>query len=128
MPTITYTLTNAGHNLFRDASQGNANPKITYAALGTSSTAPTTGDTRLGAEVFRKRITSYSNTGATGEVNIWLYVAPGEAVGVNIAEVGFFGGSSATGAANSGVLFARGLYSHTKTNLEGITFPLDLTT
>ena len=127
MPTITYTLTNAGHNLFRDAAQGAANPKITYAALGTSSTAPTTGDTKLGAEVFRKKVATYSTTGTTGEVLVWLYVAPGDAVGVNIQEVGFFGGSGATNAANSGVMVARGLYSHTKTNLESITFPLDAT-
>lgn len=128
MPTITYTLTTAGHNLFRDGAQGAVNPKITYAALGTSSTAPTANDTRLGAEIFRKKVTSYTNTGATGETIISLYLAPGEVVGVNLAEVGFFGGNSATNTANSGVLFARGLYSHIKTNLESITFPLDLTT
>ena len=129
MPTITYTLTNAGHNLFRDGAQGAANPKITYAALGTSSTAPTATDTRLGAEAFRKKVTSYTNTGSTGETIISMYLAPGEAVGVTIAEVAFFGGN-ATSTANSGTMFARGLYSpsHTKTNLESITFPLDLTT
>src|SRR6266566_1789785 len=128
MPTITYTLTNAGHNLYSDASQGNANPKITYAALGTSGASPTAGDTRLGAEVSRKRVTSYANTGATGEVIISMYLSPTEAVNVNIAEVGWFGGSNATNSANSGVLFARGLYSHSKTNLESITFPLDIIT
>jgi hypothetical protein len=127
MPVITYTLTTAGHNLYRDASQGAANAKITYAALGTGSTAPNVLDTRLGAEVFRKKVTSYTNTGSPGEVIISMYLSPAEAIGVAIAEVGFFGGN-ATGTVNSGILFVRGLYSHTKTALESITFPLDLTT
>lgn len=129
MPSITYTLTTAGHNLFRDGARGAANPKITYAAIGTSSTAPTVNDTKLGAETFRKKVTTYTNGTSTGEVIISMYLAPGEAVGVTIAEVGFFGGT-ATGSVNSGTLLARGLYSpsHTKTNLESITFPLDLIT
>jgi hypothetical protein len=129
MPTINYTLTTAGHNLLRDGAKGAASPKISYAAIGTGSTTPTISDTRLSAEVLRKKITTYTNGASTGEVIISLYLAPGEAVGVTIAEVGFFGGN-ATGTVNSGVLLARGLYSptHTKTNLESITFPLDLTT
>ena len=121
-------MTTAGHNLLRDGTKGAANSKISYAAIGTSSTTPTVSDTRLGAEIFRKKITTYTNGTNAGEVIISLYLAPGEAIGVTIAEVGFFG-SNATGSANSGVLLARGLYSptHTKTNLESIVFPLDLT-
>jgi len=126
MPTITYTLTNAGHNMYRDASKGAASCKVTYAALGTGNTAPTVSDTKLQAEVFRKKISSYTNGTNPGEVIISLYVAPGDAVGVVIAEVAFFGGN-ASGTKDSGVMLCRGLYSHTKTNLESITFPLDET-
>lgn len=120
------TLTNAGRNLIRDGLRGAATPKITYVAMGTDSTAPDVANTKLGAETFRKAVTSYTN-GTTGEVLINMYLAPGESVGTNIAEIGFFGGS-ATSAANSGTLLARGLYSHAKTNTESIQFQLDFTT
>lgn len=127
MPSITYTLANAGHNLLRDAMKGAANSTITYVALGTGTAAPTTGDTQLQTEVFRKKVSSYVN-GATGEVHIDLYLAPGDAPSVAIAEVAFFGGN-ASSTANSGTLFCRGLYSppHTHTNVESIQFDLDTT-
>ncbi len=127
MPSITYTLTTAGHNLFRDATAGVASLKITYVALGTSSTGPTVNDTRLGSEIFRKAVTSYTNGASIGEILINMYLAPGETIGTGIQEVGFFG-ANATGAANSGVMLARGLYAHTKSNVESISFQLDLTT
>lgn len=119
------TITNAGHNLLRDGLKGTNNSLIKYVSLGTSSTAPTVNDTKLGAETFRKAVTSYTN-GSTGEVLITMYLSPGEIVGTNIAEVGFFGGNTASSAFNTGVLLARGLYSHTHTNVESIQFTLDI--
>lgn len=120
-------VTNAGSNLFRDSASGASVPKITYVALGTSTTSPTAADTKLVAEVFRKAVTSYTN-GSTGEVFINMYLGPLDAVGDDIEEVGFFGGTSATATANTGVLLARGLWHHnSKTNLESITFQLDFT-
>lgn len=121
------TITNAGRNLIRDGEKGSTNPKILYFAIGTNNTAPTASDTKLGAEVFRKAISSYTNGVSTGEILANCYLAPSDAIGVAIAEVGVFGGSSASSTANSGVLLARGLYSHTKTGLESITLQLDLT-
>ena len=128
MPSITYTYTNAGHNLMRDGTSGAASPKITYVALGTGTTAPTTSDTKLATEVFRKKVSSYTNGTNPGEIHIDLYLAPGDAVGVVIAEVGFFGGN-ASSAVNSGALLCRGLYSptHTHVNTESIQFDLDFT-
>ena len=123
----TIQITNAGSNLYRDSSSGASVPKITYVALGTSTTSPTAADTKLGAEVFRKAVTSYTN-GTTGEILINMYLAPLDSVGTDIEEVGFFGGTSPTGTANTGVLLARGLWHHSpKTNLESITFSLDFT-
>jgi hypothetical protein len=120
-------VTNAGSNLYRDSMSSTSVPKITYVALGTSTTSPTAADTKLGAEVFRKAVTSYTN-GSTGEVFISMYLGPLDAVGDDIEEVGFFGGTSATSTANTGVLLARGLWHHNpKTNLESITFTLDFT-
>lgn len=121
------TITNAGLNLFRNGSNGTDNPMISYVAIGTSNTAPTTADVKLGAEVYRKKISSFANGASVGEILINGYLNANEAVGVAIAEVGFFGGKSVTGSANSGVLVARGLFSHTKLSTEGIQLQADLT-
>src|SRR5216117_2324885 len=119
------TITTAGRNLERHVSSGAQNPRITYVALGTDSTAQVVGNTQLGAEVFRKAVTSYTN-GTDGEILINMYLAPSDLVGTTIAEIGFFGGN-ATKTANSGTLLARGLYSHTHINTESIQFQLDYT-
>jgi hypothetical protein len=126
MPAIT--ITNAGLNLMRDGLAGANNSLIKYVALGTSITAPVAGDVKLGAEVFRKAVTSYTNGATPGEILINLYLASGDAVGKDIEEVGFFGGNNATSVANTGILLAHGLYAHNpKLNTESITFTLDFT-
>src|SRR5579863_6489657 len=89
-------------------------PTIKYVAIGTSSTAPAVTDHTLGAEVFRKAVTSYANGAAVGELLVTGFLAAGDAVGVNIQEVALFAGNSATATPNTGVLVGRGLYSHTK--------------
>jgi hypothetical protein len=121
------TVTTVGKNLVRDGTKGTTSTKLLYFAVGTDNTAPAAGNTKLGTEVFRKAVSSYTNGASTGEILVNCYLAPGDAVGVSIAEVGVFGGNAASSAANSGVLLARGLYSHTKTNIESITLQLDLT-
>lgn len=124
----TATLTDAGRNLLRDARRGLVTDiSVHYVAVGTSSTAPTTGDTQLGAEVFRKALTNSANGAGAGASVLTLYLSPQDVVGTAIAEVGWFAGSSASGTANSGVLIARGLYSHTKTASESINIPFTLT-
>lgn len=128
----TLTITNAALNLLRDVQNGQltgvkVDGRVYYMAIGTGSTAPAVTDTQLAAEVFRKPITSYTNTGVAGETIITCYLSPSDAVGVVIGEVGFFAGASATTSANSGILVGRALYSHTHTNLEAIQFSLDLT-
>lgn len=116
----TATLTDVGRNMMRDARRGLVtNLAIAYVAIGTSSTAPTAADTQLGAEVFRKALTSTSAP-STGTGTFTLYLAPGDAVSVGINEVGWFAGSGASGTANSGVMIARGLYAHTKLASESI--------
>lgn len=116
----TATLTDAGRNLMRDARRGLATDlQIKYVAVGTSSTAPAASDTQLGAEAFRKALTS-SSSPATGQGTFTLYLAPGDAVSVGIQEVGWFAGAGASATVNSGVLIARGLYAHTKLSSESI--------
>jgi len=122
------TITNDGLNLYRNGSSGADNPLIKYVGLGTSSTAPSVSDHKLGNEVLRLPVTSYVN-GITGEIIVVMYLGDTQGVGLNIAEVGFFGGKSATSSVNTGVLFAHGLYSLTgKTNLEAVQFQIDLKT
>lgn len=123
----TITITNAGHNLLRDSMSGANTPLVTYVAVGTSNTAPSAGDTQLGAESYRKAVTSYANGASPGELLISMYLGPGDDVGDAIQEVGFFGGTSATGARNTGTLLARGLYAHTHLGTESIQFVLDIT-
>lgn len=126
--TANYVITDAGLDLISDGLTGLDNPLIKYIALGTSNTTPTSGDTRLGNEVYRQAVTTLADGANPGEVVITAYIGPTAAVGVNIAEVGFFGGNTATAAANSGILLAHGLYTlSSKTNLESLQVTLDLT-
>lgn len=121
------TMTNVGRNLIRDALAGLASPKITYVAVGAGTTPPAATDTQLQNEFFRKPVTTYTNGTNPGEIIIALYLAPGDAVGQNVQEFGFFGGS-ATSAFNTGTLLARGLYAHpSKENSVSIQFVLDFT-
>jgi hypothetical protein len=119
-------ITNVGVNMMRSANAGTNNPVISYVALGTGNTAPSATDNQLVNEVLRKPVTSYAN-GATGEILITGYFSTSDAVGVTIQEIGFFGGGSATSAANSGALVARGLYTLSKTNNQSLQAVLDLT-
>jgi len=126
IPGSGTTITTDGLNLLRDGMSGAQSSLISYVALGSSSATPTVGDHTLGAETFRKKVTSYT-TGTPGEILINMYLAPTDAVGNDIEEVGFFGGN-ATAAANSGVLLAHGLYTHNpKSSTESIQFQLDFT-
>lgn len=124
---ITMTITNAGLNLLRDGLSGANNPKLLYIAVGSGTNTPSVGDTALGNELFRKTITAFTN-GTNGEVIATLYLAQNDAVGMDIEEVGIFGGGSASTTLGSGVLFARAIYSHgTKANTESINLPCDIT-
>ncbi len=112
-------IVNVGLNMVRDALDTAAfDAEIKRIALGTDNTPPLLTDTQLGAEVFRKVVTS-SSTPATGQLNTVWYIAPAEAVAA-IEEIGWFAGAAAGAAANSGILVARVLYSRNKTALESL--------
>ena len=111
-------ITSAGKNLLAEALRTNNDCEIKFIALGSDNTAVTSGDTTLGNETFRKQVTSQP-AGSVGVTITNLYVAPEEAVGT-IEEIGFFSGSSASATTDSGTLFARVLYSRTKTAVESI--------
>ncbi len=113
-------ITDAGLNYIRDLLDGSINPptQIQYIALGSSNTLASASDTRLGAEFFRKPVTKQEIPG-TGQVASTVYVAPYEA-NQQTEEIGVFAGPGATSAKDSGVLIARVLWSHLKTELESL--------
>ena len=113
-------ITSAGKNLLAESLRnGSLDAEIKFIGIGSDNTAPSSGDTTLGNETFRKAVTSQTAGGSVGVTITNLYVAPEEAVGT-IEEIGFFSGSSATATTDSGTLFARVLYSRTKTAVESI--------
>lgn len=115
------TMTDTGLNLMRDGLRGvETDIKIKYVAVGTDSTAASASDTTLGAEVFRKIMTSTADGASDGEATFTLSLSPQDAVGEAIAEVGWFAGADASATADTGVLVARVLYSHSKTANESI--------
>lgn len=116
--TINNLITTAGKNLLAKALRESTDCEIKYIAIGSSNTAPSTSDSQLGTETFRKAVTSQV-AGGSGVTITNLYVAPEEAVGT-IEEIGFFSGSTASATTNSGTLYARVLYSRTKTAVESI--------
>lgn len=126
---IAMTTTNSYANLVQAAQMSGGAYDIAphYVAIGTGTTAPAAGDTALGAEVFRKAVTSVSAGTNPGELLITLYLSSSDAVGDAITEVGVFAGASASGTAGSGVLMGRALYSHTHTANESVQLQIDWT-
>ena len=94
--------------------------KIEYMALGTGNTAITNSDTQLVTEIFRTAPISETKT-ATGTLRTIFTVLDSEAV-AQIEEIGIFGGSTATGTADTGTLISRILWSRNKTANEEIQF------
>ncbi len=113
-------ITDAGLNYMRDLLDGSINPptEIRYIAFGSSNAPLAASDTKLGNEFFRKQVTKQELPG-TGQVASTVYIAPYEA-NQQIEEIGVFAGPDATAAKDSGVLIARVLWSHLKTELESL--------
>ena len=113
-------ITDAGLNYIRDLLDGSINPptQIQYVALGSSNTPASASDVKLVSEFFRKPVTKQELPG-TGQVASTVYIAPYEA-NQQIEEIGVFAGPTATAQKDSGVLIARVLWSHLKTELESL--------
>ncbi len=116
-------ITDVWRNLLRLAWKTAAtDTAIKYIAWGNSTTAPAAGDIKLGNELGRKAVTA-QNVGGTGVLDTIGYLAPADAV-TTIEEIGFFGGATATGAADSGTMVNHFLYHKVKTNLIAIQHAL----
>lgn len=112
-------ITDAGRNLLRDALDGTLTDcAIKYLAWGNGTATPTAADTKLGNELGRKAVTK-QETGAAGVLTTTVYLAPFDA-NVQMQELGWFAGATATDAKDSGIMIARVLYSKAKTDLESI--------
>lgn len=128
MPTIALTITDSGHNFFRDCSTGVDTWKNIYFALGNGTSMPIHTQTTLDNEQFRKIVTSIANGVSVGESLFNCFVSDSEAVGLNIEEVAVFAGLSASSSSNSGKMIGRALWSHNpKTAQESLQIQLDLT-
>jgi len=114
-------ITTDGLNMMRDGLYGPGGAQdlaIKYLAYGDDNTAPAVGQSDLLNEVAWKARTSQSKP-AGGQQTYVQYIAPAEWVD-QIEELGWFAGAAATGAADSGVMVSRVLYSRNKTNLESL--------
>lgn len=104
-------ITDAGRAKLAAALRGEP-VEITHVALGADNTPPSPGDVALGDERFRKPVTAQSAGPGVGQTVTTVYIAPGEANGFPIEEIGWF--------TADGTLIARVLYSREKTALESL--------
>jgi hypothetical protein len=111
-------VTDDGLDLLVSKLRGGPAAKINYLAWGDDATAPDPADSALGNETGRVAVTS-QEAGTTGRTITTTYLGPSDAVG-QIKELGWFAGTAATSTPGSGVLLARTLYDHLKTNIEAI--------
>ncbi|MHB1651384.1 MAG: hypothetical protein ACYCVD_02770 [Desulfitobacteriaceae bacterium] len=116
-------LTDVGLNMLRDMLSGAiTDAQIKYVGLGNSATAPANTDTQLGAEQFRKVVTSRNTDPVTaGKLYTELYIADTEANAFKCEEIGWFAGVGATATASTGIMIARILYSRQKASTESWT-------
>lgn len=128
MTVVTLTLTTTGHNFLRDLLTGADSSQNMYFALGSGTSTPIAAQTQLDNEQFRKKTTSFTNGGSTGQALINCFVSDSEAVGNDIQEVAVFSGTSATSSSNTGKMLGRALWSHNpKTSTESLQLQLDTT-
>ena len=98
---------------------------FTYQAIGTSNTAVNVADTQLTTETARQIVTSRTFT--TGQATFTTFFTAAQST-YNIKEGGMFGHSTASGTANSGVLFSHWLVSFDNSGgLYDLTFTYILT-
>ena len=84
---------------------------VQYFAVGTGSGTPTSGDTQLNTEYFRKVPTATTTSGNQEIITTTFLAGEGN---TTYTEAGLFG-DGATGSANSGQLFSHVTYVYTKT-------------
>ena len=108
------TITTVGKHLVGDMliDETDYDTGFTYCALGSDDTAPAVGQTQLvdegGGAAMRNTITAKSRTGNVITLSTFFTAAQST---LAIEEAAIFGHSTASGAENSGIMFARWLSS-----------------
>lgn len=98
-----------------------------YIALGDDNTTPVAGDTTLGNETYRKAVSDRNSASAVATIAV--FYASGEATGTH-EEVGLFGDgntTSATGSADTGILYSHTLLNVTVAASQNLTVTYTLT-
>ena len=98
---------------------------LNYFALGIGATTEALADTTLDTEVYRDTFTQTTVT--SNNINIKYFLSSSDANGNELTEAALFG-DNATGATDSGTLFARVTHSGiTKTSSVAVTYSWDIT-
>jgi len=109
----------SGRKLWRDMLKGTiTDGQIKYVGVGSSNQVIADADIKLVAETFRN-VRTTDAVPADDSYITTFYLGPTQANGT-IKEIGWFCGVDATAIANSGVLLARVLWSHTKLDSESV--------
>ena len=123
--TVHNLIVTVGKNHFGDWLIGDVTVPFTYHAIGIDDEPPAVGQTTLESEHARKAFTSRTRTGNI--VTLSCYYTAAECT-CEVEECGIFGDSTATAAADSGVMLSR--YRQTYDNSGGtydLTFDYVLT-
>lgn len=96
---------------------------VTYGAVGTGTTAPVVGDTKLETEICRKLIASADYS--SNVVTIRTFFATSEAIG-DLKEFGLIG-EEASATPDTGTLFQHVAIDRTKTNTKTLTIESEIT-
>jgi len=94
---------------------------LTYLALGTGTTAPAIGDTKLETEVFRRLITLRTKDGTTAKTSTYIPTNEGN---YTYKEVGLYG-DDATDTVDSGTLYTHAAVDEEKTSGVSVTVDYD---
>ena len=96
---------------------------LTYCAVGTGTDPPSTNDTTLQTEYYRKVVSSYSRT--ENITTISTYFGPSVA-NTTLKEVALFG-EAASATPDSGTMFNRAAINEIKTSAETLTIDCSIT-
>lgn len=103
------------------------NCRATYVALGTGGGTPAAGDTQLTTELTRKSVAAVSSSSNVLTVAGFFNESEGNGT---LSEAAIFGdgnASTASGTANSGILYSRVAITETKTSSESLSITWTMT-
>ena len=117
-------IVDAGKNLLRDFLKGDAVSGLTRFALGTGTVDASSGDTKLGNEVYRQAFSDIAVE--NGLLRLTTFISSTATSG-DFTELGLFG-NGADDTVDSGTLFSRVVYSTpvSKSSTESLTVQWDI--